>query len=195
MTTVKNTPPLGPAPTRPLPGAADGLGGRRREVLALLVGAPEPLTVNAVADALGGHPNAARAHLAALAGAGLAVLEPGSPQGRGRPATAYRATDAGRGLVARDRDPTGPREQAIWLLDRLGFTPVERGGDVVHLTTCPLLEQAKESPERVCRVHRDLVADTLRAHGGSAEGLRLVPFSDPGACRLELPQDGGEKRG
>ena len=146
------------------------------------------VTVADVVDRLGGHPNAARGHLSVLVGEGLALRVPSRETGRrGRPAATFRISEAGRRLLARETSPVGARQQVVWLLDRLGFSPLEGDGDVVRLRTCPLLEQARMSPETVCRVHRDLVADTLRAHGAGDEGVVLEPFAEPGACRLVLP--------
>lgn len=74
----------------------------------------------------------------------------------------------------------------IDVLDRLGFSPRERG-DVVELRTCPLLEAATAHPEVVCEVHLGLVRGVDSATGGSGEGGELTPFAEPGACHLRLP--------
>ena len=60
-------------------------------------------------------------------------------------------------------------------------------GTTVLLRTCPLLDAARRHPEVVCQVHLGLVAGALEAHREPSDGLRLAPFSRPGACELTLP--------
>ncbi|HET7823307.1 MAG TPA: helix-turn-helix domain-containing protein [Ornithinibacter sp.] len=103
----------------------------------------------------------------------------------------------GAGLAARHAadEPAGGAvgEQVVGLLDRLGFSPdaePEAGGGsgtTVLLRTCPLLDAARRHPEVVCQVHLGLVAGALEAHHEPSDGLRLAPFSRPGACELTLP--------
>lgn len=83
---------LGPRPARS--PWREPLTGPRRAVLDLLLDADDPVTVPQAALELGQHRNTVRDHLEALVRMGLATREPGTPQGRGRPATAYRATAA-----------------------------------------------------------------------------------------------------
>ena len=103
----------------------------------------------------------------------------------------------GAGLAARHMadEPAGAAagERVVGLLDRLGFSPGAepgaggRSGTTVLLRTCPLLEAARRHPEVVCQVHLGLVAGALEAHHEPSDGLRLEPFSRPGACELTLP--------
>jgi predicted ArsR family transcriptional regulator len=111
----------------------------------------------------------------------------------------------GTGLAARHaaEEPAGSTagERVVGLLDRLGFSPdTELGfspdtepavgstsGPTVLLRTCPLLDAARRHPEVVCQVHLGLVAGALEAHREPSDGLRLAPFSRPGACELTLP--------
>ena len=103
----------------------------------------------------------------------------------------------GAGLAARHaaEEPAGATagERVVGLLDRLGFSPdtepaVESAsGTTVLLRTCPLLDAARRHPEVVCQVHLGLVAGALEAHHELSDGLRLAPFSRPGACELTLP--------
>lgn len=87
-----------------------------------------------------------------------------------------------------------PRDEAIDLLDRLGFSP--HAGDrgetaddgLVLLRTCPLLAEAERYPEVICQVHRGLVEGALKGLGGVSEGVDLVPFAAPGACHLVIPR-------
>lgn len=107
------------------------------------------------------------------------------------------ATDAGeewgRQLAAdRGAAPAGPeaaRSQVVALLDDLGFAPEVAAArpDDVRLTRCPLLEAAHRHPEVVCAVHLGIVRGALTAHGADAEGTTLLPFAEPGACRLVVP--------
>jgi predicted ArsR family transcriptional regulator len=103
----------------------------------------------------------------------------------------------GAGLAARHLadEPAGGAagERVVGLLDRLGFSPDvereagDRSGTTVLLRTCPLLDAARRLPEVVCQVHLGLVAGALEAHHEPSDGLRLEPFSRPGACELTLP--------
>lgn len=69
----------------------------------------------------------------------------------------------------------------------LGFGP-ERDGELVRLTTCPLLDLAVENPDVICRVHLGLV-DGLLDRGAEAPETELTPFAEPGACLLLVPED------
>lgn len=95
--------------------------------------------------------------------------------------------------LARDRGatstpPPAARRHVIGLLDELGFEP-ESGGspDHVRLTQCPLLEAAHRYPDVVCAVHLGIVRGALEEYGADPTGARLVPFAEPGACRLVVP--------
>lgn len=124
---------------------------------------------------------------AALAGA---IARTSDDPGR---AAAAAGEEWGRELV-RDRgaahlSPSAARDQVIRLLDDLGFTPEvapERPADV-RLTRCPLLEAAHRHPEIVCAVHLGIVRGALTEYGASPAGSALVPFAEPGACRLVVP--------
>lgn len=75
------------------------------------------------------------------------------------------------------------------MLDDLGFTPEvvpERPAEI-RLTRCPLLEAAHRHPEVVCAVHLGIVRGALTEYGADPAGSALVPFAEPGACRLVLP--------
>lgn len=117
--------------------------------------------------------------------------------------------------LARDRgaEPSSPdvaRRRVLDLLDDLGFAPdpIEPdgagptagpaagdgagdagpdGGDV-RLRRCPLLEAAHRHPEVVCGVHLGIIRGALDEHGAGSDGVDLVPFAEPGACRLTLPR-------
>ena len=82
------------------------------------------------------------------------------------------------------------RREVVGLLDDLGFAPLaDARVGVVKLRRCPLLEAAHQSPEVVCGVHLGVVRGALEelgADAGRTEQTALQPFSEPGACRLEL---------
>lgn len=100
----------------------------------------------------------------------------------------------GRRLAAaRGASGVGPaggdsaRDRVVTLLAGLGFAPEAGTQDPsIKLTRCPLLEAAHEHPEVVCGVHLGLVQGAFEFFGGDGEHADLRPFSEPGACRLEL---------
>lgn len=101
--------------------------------------------------------------------------------------------------LARDRgalpvSPETARRQVVHLLDELGFAPDQQdSGAQVRLTRCPLLEAAQRHPEVVCAVHLGIVRGALDEYGADPTGAELVPFAEPGACRLVVPPlDGTE---
>ncbi len=102
-------------------------------------------------------------------------------------------TDWGREL-ARDRGvsttpPThkAARREVVGLLDELGFAPeADDRQAVVRLTRCPLLEAAHRHPDVVCGVHLGIVRGALEEYGAEPSRTDLVPFAEPGACRLDL---------
>jgi predicted ArsR family transcriptional regulator len=101
-------------------------------------------------------------------------------------------TEWGRRLVqdsSRSAAPnaTAARREVVRLLDELGFAPVtDARAAVVRLRRCPLLEAAHQYPAVVCGVHLGLVRGALEELGGQPDGTELRPFSEPGACRLDL---------
>lgn len=81
------------------------------------------------------------------------------------------------------------REEVVALLDDQGFAPES---DPEHpaqsrLTRCPLLEAAYRHQEVVCAVHLGIVRGALTEYGADPTGSQLLPFAEPGACRLTLP--------
>lgn len=88
------------------------------------------------------------------------------------------------------RSAVATRRTLVTLLDELGFAPsADARVSVVRLRRCPLLEAAHRNPEVVCSVHLGLVRgalDELGADPGRTEGTTLQPFSEPGACRLDM---------
>jgi predicted ArsR family transcriptional regulator len=79
------------------------------------------------------------------------------------------------------------RRKLVALLDDVGFCPeADERATTVRLTRCPLLETAKEYPDVVCGVHLGIVRGALEEYGADDSRTDLEPFSEPGACRLEL---------
>ncbi len=86
------------------------------------------------------------------------------------------------------RGPAEARRSVVELLADLGFEPAANArATTIRLRCCPLLEAARARPDIVCPVHLGLVRGVLSELGGEAEGATLTPFSEPGACRLDLP--------
>ncbi|MHB1473798.1 MAG: helix-turn-helix transcriptional regulator [Dermatophilaceae bacterium] len=82
------------------------------------------------------------------------------------------------------------RREVVNLLDGLGFAPsADARARVVKLRRCPLLEAAHQQTEVVCGVHLGIVRGALEQLGNDpdrTERTALQPFSEPGACRLDL---------
>ncbi len=100
-------------------------------------------------------------------------------------------TEWGRELAGKhpapDQGRAAARREVVDLLDGLGFAPEpDRRHSRVRLTRCPLLEAAHENPDVVCGVHLGIVRGALEEYGGDPDPTDLLPFSEPGACRLEL---------
>jgi predicted ArsR family transcriptional regulator len=89
--------------------------------------------------------------------------------------------------------PAAARREVLALLEDIGFAPEYAGpGSAVRLTRCPLLEAAHRYPDVVCGVHLGIVRGALEEYDVDATGTNLVPFAEPGACRLRL--EGGAER-
>lgn len=82
---------------------------------------------------------------------------------------------------------TAARRRVVGMLDELGFDPeADARATVVKLRRCPLLDAAHQHPEVVCNVHLGLIRAALEQTGADPDGAALRPFSEPGACRLDL---------
>ena len=83
------------------------------------------------------------------------------------------------------RSPRGARSSTI--LEGVGFAPeADDRATTARLTRCPLLDAAKEFPDVVCGVHLGIVRGALDEYGADSRRTDLAPFSEPGACRLDL---------
>jgi predicted ArsR family transcriptional regulator len=97
---------------------------------------------------------------------------------------------AERGAVP-TKSATAARREVVNLLDEVGFAPrADSRAAVVRLTRCPLLEAAHRYPDVVCGVHLGLVRGALEEYGAATDGTDLLPFAEPGACRLHLMRRG-----
>jgi predicted ArsR family transcriptional regulator len=99
----------------------------------------------------------------------------------------------GRDMVVAGRGHDGsstPAAVVVATLDDLRFAPrVDPASPtVVRLERCPLLETAHRFPDVVCSVHLGMVRGVLEQLGESTDGTELLPFAEPGACLLVLPQ-------
>ena len=124
---------------------------------------------------------------AGLAGALAGHLARTSPNPNGEGLAAGWAW--GRALMADRPSRSAPsaRHQVVGLLDDLGFAPeADPRAATVALRRCPLLDAAREYPQVVCQVHLGIVRGALEHHGGDPEPTVLLPFAEPGACRLHL---------
>lgn len=135
-------------------------------------------------------PEAGPSEYAGLASALAASLRRRSPRPQVDAITA--GEDWGHQLAAAHGAPARPtaagaRREVVALLDGIGFAPEPNARNtVVRLTRCPLLEAAHKDPDIVCGVHLGLVRGALEEYGSDPAGTDLLPFAEPGACRLHL---------
>ncbi|KUI23250.1 transcriptional regulator [Mycobacterium sp. GA-1285] len=87
------------------------------------------------------------------------------------------------------RTDSDARQSVLDALARLGFAPDDEGAERgVALRRCPLLDAARRYPSVVCQVHLGIVEGLLQSiDAPTGPGLDLLPFAEPGACRLFLP--------
>jgi predicted ArsR family transcriptional regulator len=136
-------------------------------------------------------PSEATAFVSALVGA----LRQESAAPKRVAVSAGRVWGAAVGLERRPADPTvvARRTWVLETLAALGFEPQDsnpQDSDTlsIRITRCPLLEAARADPDMVCSVHLGMVRGALHAAGLPETGVRLRPFHEPGACRLELDE-------
>ena len=136
-------------------------------------------------------------HPASVGGTGRGKSAPdarsessGGPDDVGHPGSAGDgpgAPENGRPGRGADDAASAARHEVVDLLDRLGFAPrPDDDAASVALTRCPLLAAAYRTPEVVCAGHRGLAQGALERLGAPREGTSLLPFAEPGACRLHL---------
>jgi predicted ArsR family transcriptional regulator len=82
------------------------------------------------------------------------------------------------------------RRNVISLLTQLGFTPTHNIGLTRNkLTTCPLLDAARQYPDIICNVHLGIIQGALGEFGADTTQIDradLQPFSEPGSCLLRM---------
>jgi hypothetical protein len=87
----------------------------------------------------------------------------------------------------RTRSAPTARRHVVDLFDSMGFGCEPDGrARSVRLTRCPLLDAALRYPDVVCGVHLGLAQGALESYGADPDGAALLPFAEPGACRLHL---------
>ncbi len=123
-------------------------------------------------------------HIARTSGdAGVEALQAGRAWGR-ELAADRRPGPTSKGAAA-------ARLAVVDLLQDLGFDPLaDPAATTAALRRCPLLDAAKRYPEIICQVHLGIVRGAMDVLGGDPECIALLPFSEPGACRLRLLTDG-----
>lgn len=83
--------------------------------------------------------------------------------------------------------PRKARREVVKVLVDLGFDPrANADATSMALRRCPLLDVARAHSEVVCQVHLGLVQGAMHEMGHDAPDADLLPFSEPGACRLLL---------
>ena len=133
---------------------------------------------------------AAAAEYAGLAAALASAIHRHSPDPRAEAIDAGAAW--GRDLARlkgapSQRRASSARHHVVSLLADLGFAPEPNDpATSVRLTHCPLLEAAHRYPDVVCGVHLGIVQGALETWDADSADTELLPFSEPGACRLLL---------
>lgn len=145
------------------------LSPARRRVLRAVaeLGASEPVTLHAVAERLGGHPNTSRQQLDALVASGLLAAITLPTHGPGRPPRGYRVTASGRAALGT-------------------FEPASEYRELVGAFATYLVGRPAEDAREVGRVWGEAKADAIGAVAQEAEPSSLLP-SRPGAARPSAP--------
>lgn len=167
--------------------------GRRRDVLRILKAAPSPMSIRAIADVLGVHPNTVRFHLDTLVSDGRVELVEPDYKRPGRPPLMFRAIPR--------MDHNGPRHYRLLAeilamslsVDGDPSTKAQAGGrawgrqlkvSVSHRKKAG----AKESIDHLVDVLDDLgFAPERRESGGDQQiGLRHCPFLELAETRSTI---------
>ncbi len=89
--------------------------------------------------------------------------------------------------------PRQARREVVGMLAELGFEPrANDNATSVALCRCPLLDVARSHTDIVCQVHLGLVQGAMHEMGFDTPNATLLPFAEPGACRLHLTGSPGE---
>ncbi|GBE65905.1 transcriptional regulator [Mycobacterium sp. MFM001] len=158
--------------------------GRRRDVLRVLKAAAAPMSIVAIADELGVHPNTVRFHLDSLLGDGQVEQVRPERKGPGRPALMFRAT--------RQMDRGGPRRYRLLAeILAMGFA-ADRDPGAKALAAGRAWGRQLEPPRRTKESVEHLV-DVLDELGFAPErrgrkqlGLRHCPFLEMAEARQSV---------
>jgi predicted ArsR family transcriptional regulator len=183
-------PTLGPRPA-PAAGIPVGLSRARGAVLELLGAQPAALSVAAVAERTGLHPNTAREHLDGLVEAGLVERTRADPVGRGRPAWLYRALPArvhGPGTEYAElagalveqlaRHSPDPRAEALQAGRRWGAGLARRAGPIGH--------RPAQARRAVVGILADLRFDPAPTRDATEVRLRACPILDAAKANPDI---------
>ncbi len=133
------------------------------------------------------------AHLASALARVISQSSP-DPLGEARMAGATWGSEMAVGRLP--QTPRQARREVVGLLAELGFDPKsDDNASSVALRRCPLLDVARSNTDIVCQVHLGLVQGAMHEMGYDAPHATLLPFAEPGACRLNLtgpPRDAGQ---
>lgn len=96
--------------------------------------------------------------------------------------------NSGSNSSGTERSGKTARRRVATALGQAGFgIQGNRDGTELTLTTCPIVEAARENPEVVCAVHLGLAKELLSGNGLPEQDVKLLPFAGPGFCTLYLP--------
>ena len=122
----------------------------------------------------------------------------------GAAASGATATGAATSGAEPESSPAAPnraaakaaRTRVVTALGQAGFgVQGNRDATELTLTTCPIVEAARENPEVVCAVHLGLAKELLSGSGLPQNDVQLLPFAGPGYCTLHLPAEQGRQSG
>lgn len=134
---------------------------RRREVLRILRGSADPMSIVAIADVLEVHPNTVRFHLEILLGDGEVEQVEAGRKGPGRPPVMFRAV--------RQMDRGGTRRYRLLAAGRAWR-----------------LELDPMPASLVCTVHLGLMQGVMETLGAPITAERLEPLVEPDLCLVHL---------
>jgi predicted ArsR family transcriptional regulator len=208
---MQNATGYGPAPVR-----TDRPREAALRVLRWLSAADGPVTISALNQALGGHPNSVRAQLQHLVATGFASEVALPAAGRGRPALAYRPTLAGTQVALEEPGRDDNRALVEAVAEQLAASPepvvaahalgrawgsrIEPSGEdtLVDLLGAQGFTP-QQTPEGIALRTCPLLQSALRnpevvcgIHQGLIDAVsptrrELVPFAAPGICLVRTP--------
>lgn len=163
--------PAGGSRTHEAPGRAAAA------VLATLEQQDAPVTVAALTEATGHHPNTLREHLDALVEAGLAERSRAAASGRGRPAWLYAAVPA---AASGSPEYAGLATALAMQLARTSEDAREEAATAGHAWGDRLADAVRPRPRGAVAARRGVV--------GVLDGLGFAPDADDRASEVRLRQ-------